>query len=114
VEASQRQEKRKVSGAYLFYKYVNLLPVSTPFGCLCRLALFQLAIEDQVFLLDMIVLPQVVPPKFLTHFFSCLFKSDQSLKLGEVGMWWIHLKVLFTAVIVPHYISITTSLHFYF
>ncbi len=48
-----------------------------------RLAVLQLAVEEAVYLLDMVHLPRVVGRDALTQFISCLFHSEQTLKLGE-------------------------------
>ncbi|XP_064395233.1 exonuclease mut-7 homolog [Halichondria panicea] len=47
-----------------------------------RLAVLQLAVEEAVYLLDMVHLPRAVGVDALTQFISCLFHSEQTLKLG--------------------------------
>ena len=42
----------------------------------------QLAVENKVFILDMIALPLLIAPKILRHFMHNLFGSKNNIKLG--------------------------------
>ena len=50
---------------------------------LSRVALLQLAIHSNVFLLDMTALSQIIPEKNLKQFTHDLFSSQNILKLGK-------------------------------
>ena len=57
--------------------------MSTVLTSSSRLAVLQLAVEEEVFLLDMVHLPRVMGEIVLRQFMTSLFHSEHSLKLGE-------------------------------
>ena len=60
---------------------------SSPFNIhntlLFRLALLQLAVQNSVFLLDMLTLPKAISQYELKNFFVSIFGNCKILKLGE-------------------------------
>lgn len=50
---------------------------------ICRLAIIQLSLRDQVFILDVIALAEQVPESVILAFGDSVLANDRVLKLGE-------------------------------